>query len=261
LAKSLCTVKETELSIQDIIKNLKQKKNNYMMRFKSGKTEKDVKAKIDEITDDNKEEVVDREDDKTAENTKSKNQAKLSHEEESVNFVEEEEIPASYISDEKDFPATDNKAGLDSKDDLQNKIIDLNDRYLRLYSEFDNYRKRTLKERIELSKTASAEVIRALPPVVDDFERAIKSWGSDEVEDPHLEGIKLISNKLQNILTQQGVEEIPAMGLPFNTDSHEAITQIPAPTPDLKDKIVDVVEKGYTLQGKVIRFAKVVVGS
>jgi molecular chaperone GrpE len=232
-----------------------------MMRFKSGKTENDVKAKIDEITDDNKEEVVEREDDKTTENTKGENQAKSLYEEEFVTPIEEVENPATYNFDENDTLTTDNTAGFDSKDDLQNKIIDLNDRYLRLYSEFDNYRKRTLKERIELSKTASAEVIRALLPVVDDFERAIKSWGSDEVEDPHLEGIKLISNKLQNILTQQGVEEIPAMGLPFNTDSHEAITQIPAPTPELKDKIVAVVEKGYTLQGKVIRFAKVVVGS
>jgi len=232
-----------------------------MMRFKSGKAEKNTKAKIEETADDNMEEIVEQEDDKTTANSKNKQQSKSSHEEESVNFVEEEEIPASFNSGEEDTPASDNTAGLNSKDELQNKIIDLNDRYLRLYSEFDNYRKRTLKERIELSKTASAEVIRALLPVVDDFERAIKSWGSDDVEDVHLEGIKLISNKLQNILTQQGLEEIPAMGLAFNTDSHEAITQIPAPTPELKDKIVDVVEKGYTLQGKVIRFAKVVVGS
>ena len=231
------------------------------MRFKSGKTEKNTKAKIDETADDNREEVVEQEDDKTTVNSKSKQQSQLSHEEESENPVEEVEIPASFNSNEEDTPTTDNTAGLDSKDDLQNKIIDLNDRYLRLYSEFDNYRKRTLKERIELSKTASADVIRALLPVVDDFDRAIKSWGSDDVEDVHLEGIKLINNKLQNILSQQGLEEIPAMGLDFNTDSHEAITQIPAPTPELKDKIVDVVEKGYTLQGKVIRFAKVVVGS
>ena len=231
------------------------------MRFKSGKTEKNSKAKFEDTADDNIEEVVEFEDDKTTDNPKAKEKAKSSHEEETVKPIEEVEIPDSFNSGEEDTLASDNTAGLNSKDELQNKIIDLNDRYLRLYSEFDNYRKRTLKERIELSKTASAEVIRALLPVVDDFERAIKSWGSDDVEDVHLEGIKLISNKLQNILTQQGLEEIPAMGLAFNTDSHEAITQIPAPTPELKDKIVDVVEKGYTLQGKVIRFAKVVVGS
>ena len=231
------------------------------MRFKSGKTEKNSKVKFEDTADDNIEEVVENEDNKTTDTPKAKEKAKSSHEEENVKPIEEVEIPDSFNSGEEDTLASDNTAGLNSKDELQNKIIDLNDRYLRLYSEFDNYRKRTLKERIELSKTASAEVIRALLPVVDDFERAIKSWGSDDVEDVHLEGIKLISNKLQNILTQQGLEEIPAMGLAFNTDSHEAITQIPAPTPELKDKIVDVVEKGYTLQGKVIRFAKVVVGS
>jgi len=231
------------------------------MRFKSGKTEKNSKVKFEDTADDNIEEVVENEDNKTTDTPKAKEKAKSSHEEETVKPIEEVEIPDSFNSGEEDTLASDNTAGLNSKDELQNKIIDLNDRYLRLYSEFDNYRKRTLKERIELSKTASAEVIRALLPVVDDFERAIKSWGSDDVEDVHLEGIKLISNKLQNILTQQGLEEIPAMGLAFNTDSHEAITQIPAPTPELKDKIVDVVEKGYTLQGKVIRFAKVVVGS
>jgi molecular chaperone GrpE len=112
-----------------------------------------------------------------------------------------------------------------------------------------------------MSKTASEEVISALLPVVDDIERALKSWDASEVDDVHLEGIKLISNKLSNILTQRGLEEIPAMGMPFNTDFHEAITQIPAPSPELKDKNIDVVEKGYTLHGKVIRFAKVVVGS
>ena len=232
-----------------------------MMRYKSGKTEKSVKEKIDEITDDNIQEVVEREDENPVNKTKGSEQAKTSKEDESVNPVEEVEIPDSFNSNEEDTPAADNTTGTGSKDDLQFKINDLNDRYLRLYSEFDNYRKRTLKERIELSKTASADVIRALLPVVDDFERAIKSWDSVEAEDAHLEGIKLISNKLQNILTQQGLEEIPAMGIAFNTDSHEAITQIPAPSPELKDKIVDVVEKGYTLQGKVIRFAKVVVGS
>jgi molecular chaperone GrpE len=260
LAKSLCTTKETKLNIGDIIKNLKQKKTYYMIRYKSGKTEKNMKDKINEITDDDVREVVEGEDNKSAYTTKDTAPAKPSQEEESAKPVEEEEIPASFDSGEEETPAADNSAGSDSKDDLQFKINDLNDRYLRLYSEFDNYRKRTLKERIELSKTASADVIVALLPVVDDIERAIKSWVSPEVDDVHLEGIKLISNKIQSILVQKGLEEIPAMGMPFNTDFHEAITQIPAPSPELKDKIVDVVEKGYTLQGKVIRFAKVVVG-
>jgi len=233
-----------------------------MLHYKSGKTDKHNKTIIDDTSDENIKEVVENEDERPVHEHKSKHETKASKEEEPVKPLEEEELPASFNSGEEETPtATDNTTVSGSKDELQDKISDLNDRYLRLYSEFDNYRKRTLKERIELSKTASEEVIRALLPVVDDFERAIKSWNSLGKDDVHLEGIKLINNKLQNILTQRGLEEISAVGLAFNTDFHEAITQIPAPTPDLKDKIVDVVEKGYTLQGKVIRFAKVVVGS
>jgi molecular chaperone GrpE len=248
------------LTIGDIIKNLNQKKTNYMIRYKSGKTEKSMKEKINETTNDDIREVVEREEDNSAYTTKDNAQAKTSQKDETAKPIEEVEIPASFNSGEEETPTADISAGSGSKDELQNKINDLNDRYLRLYSEFDNYRKRTLKERIELSKTASADVIVALLPVVDDIERAIKSWVSAEVDDVHLEGIKLINNKLQSTLTQKGLEEIPAMGMAFDTDFHEAITQIPAPSAALKDKIVDVVEKGYTLQGKVIRFAKVVVG-
>jgi len=261
LAKSLCTAKESKLNIKDLLKKLKQKKLYYMIHYKSGKTEKNMKAKIDEITDDNSEEVVEREDDKSVNATKGKGRENASLEEESFNSVEEIEMPSSFDADVDDIPVSDISAGLDTNDELQYKINDLNDRYLRLYSEFDNYRKRTLKERIEMSKTASEEVIQALLPVVDDIERALKSWDASEADDIHLEGIKLISNKLSKILTQRGLEEIPALGMPFNTDFHEAITQIPAPSPELKDKNIDVVEKGYLLHGKVIRFAKVVVGS
>ena len=232
-----------------------------MIHYKSGKTEKNMKAKIDEITDDNSEEVVEREDDKPVSANKGYGQGEAAFEEESFNSTEAIETPSSFEADVDDIPVSDISAGINTNDELQFKINDLNDRYLRLYSEFDNYRKRTLKERIEMSKTASEDVIRALLPVVDDIERALKSWDASEADDVHLEGIKLISNKLSNILTQRGLEEIPAMGMPFNTDFHEAITQIPAPSPELKDKNIDVVEKGYTLNGKVIRFAKVVVGS
>ena len=232
-----------------------------MIRYKSGKTEKNMKTKFNDNTEENKKEVVEREENKFENNPKGKGQGETSQGDEMNQTQDELEIPASFNSDEEETLSDELSGGSSNKHDLQLKIDDLNDRYLRLYSEFDNYRKRTLKERIELSKTASEEVIRALLPVVDDLERAIKSWESSDAEDVHLEGIKLINNKLQNILTQRGLEEISALGLSFDTDFHEAITQIPAPTPELKDKIVDVVEKGYTLQGKVIRFAKVVVGS
>jgi molecular chaperone GrpE len=144
--------------------------------------------------------------------------------------------------------------------ELEAKIEELNDKYLRLYSEFDNFRKRTHRERIEFSKTASAEVITNLLPVLDDFERAIRiSEQSDNIE-PIREGEKLIFNKLKTILQQKGLSEIKSVGEIFNTDLHDAITNIPAPTEDMKGRIIDETEKGYMLNGKVIRFAKVVVG-
>lgn len=142
------------------------------------------------------------------------------------------------------------------------EIAALNDKYLRLYSEFDNYRKRTLRERIELSKTATADIISLLLPVIDDMERAIKAHNETETPITVLQdGEKLIYNKLINLLKQNGLEPINALGEEFNTDFHEAVTNIPAPEPGLKGKIVDEIQKGYFLNGKVIRYSKVVVGS
>ncbi|HMM12019.1 MAG TPA: nucleotide exchange factor GrpE [Bacteroidales bacterium] len=145
-------------------------------------------------------------------------------------------------------------------DTLQNNFNELNDKYLRLFSEFDNYRKRTLKEKIELSKTASADLIKVLLPVVDDFERAINTFPETD-HNGHYEGIKLIYNNLKRILEQQGLEEIKALGEPFDTDYHEAVTHIPAPDEQQKGKVLEVIKKGYSLQGKIIRFAQVIVGS
>jgi len=145
--------------------------------------------------------------------------------------------------------------------ELQAKVDELNDKYLRLYSEFDNYRKRTAKERIELIQTAGEDVFKSLLPVVDDFERAMKSnVGVTDVAVIN-DGVSLIYSKLRGTLTQKGLEEMKSMGEVFNTDLHEAITNIPAPSDDLKGKVVDELEKGYSLNGKVIRFAKVVIGS
>ncbi len=141
---------------------------------------------------------------------------------------------------------------------LQLKYDDLNDKYLRLFSDFDNYRKRTLKERIELSKLASEELITELLPVVDDFERAL---GNISEDNSTREGIQLIYNKLVKTLSQKGLEEIQAKGSDFDTDFHEALTKIPVEDEDQKGKVVDVIQKGFTLSGKVIRYAKVVVGS
>jgi len=138
---------------------------------------------------------------------------------------------------------------------------ELNDKYLRLFSEFDNFRKRTLKEKIELSKTASEEVITALLPVVDDFERALQAIDSQDAPQETKEGIILIYNKLNKTLQQKGLTEMNALHENFDTDFHEALTNIPAPKPELKGKVVDVIQKGYLLNGKVIRFARVVVGN
>lgn len=145
-------------------------------------------------------------------------------------------------------------------EDLTIKVAEINDKYLRLYSEFDNYRKRTIKEKAELYKTAAEDTIIAILPVVDDFERALKAVKDDAAENAHKAGIELIYNKLAGILKNKGVESIDESGVDFDLDLHEAITKIPAPMPELKNKVVEVVEKGYKLGGKVIRFAKVVIG-
>lgn len=145
---------------------------------------------------------------------------------------------------------------------LEDQIAEWNDKYLRLYSEFDNYRKRTLKEKIELSRTASSEIITKLLPVLDDFERAIKAFDTNaDTTEAIKEGILLIFNKFLTILNQQGLNQMKTIGEKFDTDFHEAITNIPAPTPDMKGKVIDEIEKGYLLNEKVIRYAKVVVGN
>jgi molecular chaperone GrpE len=145
----------------------------------------------------------------------------------------------------------------------QLKCDELNDKYLRLYSEFDNYRKRTQKERIELSKTASEDIILSLLPVIDDIERALKSTlkAGDEMEVVPKEGLQLIYQKFKGLLAQKGLEVIASLGESFNVDFHDALTNIPAPSKDMKGKVVDEVEKGYMLNGKVIRYSKVVVGN
>ncbi|MDY0102786.1 MAG: nucleotide exchange factor GrpE [Lentimicrobium sp.] len=142
---------------------------------------------------------------------------------------------------------------------LNQKYNEINDKYLRLYSDFDNYRKRVIKEKIEMSKTASEDLITNLLGTLDDFERALGAMENSE-EDPTRQGILLIYNKFRSLLTQKGLAEIEAMGKPFDTDFHEAIANIPAPSKDQTNTILDVAQKGYTLNGKVIRFARVVVG-
>lgn len=152
------------------------------------------------------------------------------------------------------------RAHVKALEEAKAKYAELNDTYLRLYSEFDNYRKRTAKEKLELSATASAAVMRDLLPVLDDFERALQNMEKNGNE-ADLQGVTLIYNKLKTTLQKKGLEEIVAIDCDFNTDEHEALTMIPAPDESKKGKVLDVIQKGYKLNGTVIRFARVVVGS
>ena len=188
---------------------------------------------------------------------------------EDVTFEKQPDNKDSKEQKEKKKPKTTSKksTGKSKKTSAQKKaealekqVEELNDKYLRLYSEFDNYRKRNAKERIELLKSASQEVILDILPVVDDLERAIQSFEEHNLSKEAKKGVELIYNKLMNTLKQKGLEPIDAQGKDFDTDFHEAITNIPAPSKDLKGKVVDVIQHGYLLNGKIIRFAKVVVG-
>ena len=140
------------------------------------------------------------------------------------------------------------------------KMAELQDRYLRQAAEFDNYRKRTMKEKAELIKSASEKVIVAELPIVDDMDRALDNMEKGMDADACIEGFKLIAQKFKNTLAQQGLEKIDTDGQDFDTDYHEAIALIPAPTEELKGKILDCVQAGYKLGDKVIRHAKVAVG-
>jgi len=145
-------------------------------------------------------------------------------------------------------------------EELQEKYAKLNDDYLRLFSEFDNFRKRKNKEISDLYTTAGEKLMMDIIPTIDDFERALQHIGDSEEAQAHREGLELIYNKFLNILKKHHVAEIDAKGKDFDTDYHEAITRFPAPSEDMKGKVVDVTEKGYTMGDKVIRYAKVVVG-
>lgn len=140
------------------------------------------------------------------------------------------------------------------------KIALLEDKYLRQLAEFDNYRKRTMKEKAELIKNGGERTIESILPVLDDFERALSNMSKDESAAEMMKGVELIYNKFTGILKQNGLQKIETEGADFNTDYHEAIAMIPAPDESLKGKVLDCVQPGYMLNEKVIRHAKVAVG-
>lgn len=180
---------------------------------------------------------------------------------ESTDAVENEE---GLTEEQKQSETDENPETESSEQDelsvLKNELEELKDKHLRLQAEFDNYRRRTLKEKAELISSAGEKVLKDLLPVIDDLDRAMESTATAQDIDAVREGLDLIVNKFQNFLKTNGVSEIEAKEQDFDADKHEAVTKFPAPSEDLKGKVIDVVQKGYTLNGKVMRFAKVVVG-
>jgi molecular chaperone GrpE len=172
-----------------------------------------------------------------------------------------EEINDSLPGDEQEADQQAAENATSAVDMLKEELQLANDKYLRLYAEFDNFRRRTIKEREEARKTEGKDVIVSLLPVLDDFDRALRSMQNATDLAPVKEGVELIQQKLKNTLTQKGLKEMESIGKPFDPELHEAITNIPAPNEELKGKVVDEMEKGYFLNDKVARFAKVIVGA
>ncbi len=173
----------------------------------------------------------------------------------------EVEIPEETTVDETSTETTEATVKLTVEEQLTADLAQEKDKFLRLFAEFENYKRRTTKERIELFSTASQEVIKALLPVLDDFDRALLEMSKSE-ETELSKGVELIKNKFTSTLEQKGLTIVEvSSGDLFNADIHEAITQIPAPSDAMKGKIIDVIEKGYKLGDRVIRFPKVVIGN
>lgn len=177
--------------------------------------------------------------------------------------VEEETKSAEEIKEPKEKKSRRSRKDNKLKKELEEKEIELaemKDKYLRLFAEFDNFKKRSVKEKIDMMKSAATDTLSALLPVLDDFERAKKSAEDVSSAEPFSEGVNLVYDKLFNTLRSKGLEKMETNGEEFNPEFHEAITKIPAPTEEMKGKIIDTVTAGYTLNEKIIRHPKVVVG-
>ncbi len=175
---------------------------------------------------------------------------------ESTENIEKENINEENVSENQGIPTPE----LSPEEQLQEELNNEKDKFLRLFAEFENYKRRTAKERIDLFKTANQEVLQAMLPVLDDFDRAWAQVSKSE-DEALVTGVQLIHDKLRSTLVSKGLEEVEVKsGDDFNADFAEAITQIPAPNDAMKGKIVDVIEKGYKLGDKIIRFPKVVIG-
>ena len=182
---------------------------------------------------------------------------------------EEEAITDTPADENEDEESTDADEAspepeeeVDELTQLQHEVGAAKDKYLRLFAEFENFRRRTAKERLDLIKTAGQDVIADLLPIVDDFERSLQIFKDNEAVAPMYEGIQLVHGKLIKVLEQKGLKAMEVtIGSDFDSEYHEAVVQTPAPSEDLKGKVVDVIDKGYFLGDKVLRYAKVVIGS
>lgn len=207
----------------------------------------------------NKENIEENEVKDTKESTQNEvNEASMGEKPENIDEIKEE---VENKSEEKGSEEGD--AANKELERLKDELAESKDKYLRLYSEFENFRRRTAKEKLDMVQTANEDLMTALLPVIDDFERAEKSFEDKSTDLGAVkEGVQLIHNKFKKVLEQKGLKAMEGKeGMDFDSEFHEAITQIPAPKKNLKGKVVDVVEKGYMLKDKVIRYAKVVIGN
>ena len=195
----------------------------------------------------------------TKDENMEKQEEKVTKQEEVNNHEEQSETPASEKTTEESKELSPEEKLQQSLDDAEKRIAEIQDKYLRLSAEFDNYRKRTIKEKSEIIINAPEKTITAILPVLDDMERAIANMQKSEDAKAWLEGVELINNKFLKILSQEGLNKIETEGADFDTDYHEAIAMIPAPNEEQKGKVLDCVQTGYKLNDKVIRHAKVAV--
>ena len=217
----------------------------------------------------NKEELTQEEVNEQAETTSTENEAKEVKEETKKNSKFQEMlnqfVDGVTGSKEQAEEAAENAEEEDNPlqvqvDQLMSDKAELSDKYLRLSAEFQNYKRRTAKEKMDIIQTAGRDVIKVLLPVLDDFDRAKKAADDDDSVEAFSEGVQLVYEKLHRVLEQKGLRALDTNGEVFNADFHEALTEIPAPTEEMKGKIIDTIERGYALNDKIIRYAKVVVG-
>jgi len=177
------------------------------------------------------------------------------------NETDKNEVSEGIEEGSEESSSENKESQISDEDKLKAEATEWQNKYLRLYAEFDNFKRRTSKERLELLQIAGKDVISDLLTVLDDFERAQKSIETATDVVAVKEGVTLVQHKLKGILNQKGLKEMESIGKEFDADLHEGITSIPAPSADLKGKVIDELEKGYLLNDKVIRFAKVIIGA